>query len=467
MKRFSALASAAVLFFALTGTTALAQSAAPGPSAAAAPAAATADETAAISQFLKPYASASAACLAALEHAAVLSAQGQWKSALQALDDFDKDNADPYALAMKTSLVLRGAVRRDMDRSFGLVDLKQGQDLESLSNSEGDYPPIALDPPALAEAQAAKGVAAPGILSKELGDYYYDVIGRFSGQWSISDEDILAKVVEEYGNALAAGVYDSASLVNQGETLVRLNRGDESDVIYRLAIGLNPRDPNVRYSYAMSLTSRGKKAEALVEVDRAIEFDSDDSARINAIVLGARTSAELGDSAKTQDYYTITDKYYPNTPTTGILRQMIALQLGDKPGAAAAADSLVPTYGSNPNVVRTLISSWMSAGDPEAARAFLDRNIAASTDDMTLGTLNFYLAVLLSQDTPGEPEKAEAIKALDVAEARLKATVAPDNQVFGIIADMRKNLEAPAASESAPAPGPAEGSGDGSGSTTK
>ena len=237
-------------------------------------------------------------------------------------------------------------------------------------------------------------------------------------------------------------------------------------MIYRLAIGLNPRDPNVRYSYA-ELTSRGKKAEALVEVDRAIEFDSDDSARINAIVLGARTSAELGDSAKTQDYYTITDKYYPNTPTTGILRQMIALQLGDKPGAAAAADSLVPTYGSNPNVVRTLISSWMSAGDPEAARAFLDRNIAASTDDMTLGTLNFYLAVLLSQDTPGEPEKAEAIKALDVAEARLKATVAPDNQVFGIIADMRKNLEAPAASESAPAPGPAEGSGDGSGSTTK
>ena len=206
MKRFSALASAAVLFFALTGTTALAQSAAPGPSAAAAPAAATADETAAISQFLKPYASASAACLAALEHAAVPLRQGQWKSALQALDDFDKDNADPYALAMKTSLVLRGAVRRDMDRSFGLVDLKQGQDLESLSDSEGDYPPIALDPPALAEAQAAKGVAAPGILSKELGDYYYDVIGRFSGQWSISDEDILAKVVEEYGNALAAGV---------------------------------------------------------------------------------------------------------------------------------------------------------------------------------------------------------------------------------------------------------------------
>ena len=85
----------------------------------------------------KPYASASAACLAALEHAAVLSAQGQWKSALQALDDFDKDNADPYALAMKTSLVLRGAVRRDMDRSFRLVDLQQGQDLESLSNSEG------------------------------------------------------------------------------------------------------------------------------------------------------------------------------------------------------------------------------------------------------------------------------------------------------------------------------------------
>ncbi len=467
MKRFSALASAAALFWALNGVPALAQDAAapaaaaqPQAPAAEAPAAtdqqpaaeaqsqeAAAAEAAAIAQFLKPYASASTQCFAALEQAASLASQGKWKSAFQVLEDFDKENADPFALAMKTSLVLRGAVRTDMDKSFGLADLEQGQDLESLRNSEGEYAPIAFDPPALAETQASKGVSAPGILSKELGDYYYDVIGRFSGKWSISDDDILAKVVEEYGFAVVAGVFDQTSLVKQGDTLARLNRGDESDVIFRKAIAIDAKDPNVRYSYALSLANRGKKAEALVEVDRAVEFYSEDSSRIDGIVLGARVSAVLGDNATTQKYFAAAEKYYPNTPTAGILRHMIALQLGDKPGAAAAADSLVPLYGSNPNVIRTLLSTWLSAGDEDSARAFLDRNIASSQDDLTVGTLNFYLAVLLTQNTPNDADKASALKALDAAETRLKAAIAPDNGVFGIIAEMRNNLEAPAAPE--------------------
>ena len=91
---------------------------------------------------------------------------------------FDKANVDPFALAMKTSLVLRGAVRSDMHRSFGLADLEEGQDLDGLRKGEGDYTPIPFDPPALADEQASHGVAAPGILSKMLGDYYYDVLGR-------------------------------------------------------------------------------------------------------------------------------------------------------------------------------------------------------------------------------------------------------------------------------------------------
>ena len=187
MRRPSALASVAALLMALSGAPAPAQGAA-AQSADAAPPDLAAARSAAISRFLEPYAAASAACRAAIEQAATLSSAGKWKSAFQAMDAFDKDNADPFALAMKTSLVLRGAVRTDMDRSFGLADLEEGQDLETLRNSQGDYAPIPLDPPALAQVQADKGVEAPGILSKELGDYYLDVAGRFSGKWSIGDD---------------------------------------------------------------------------------------------------------------------------------------------------------------------------------------------------------------------------------------------------------------------------------------
>ncbi len=450
MKRLSAFASATAVAIILSGAPALAQEAAVPP--VAAPAAAPAESAADTAQFLKPYGAASETCRAALERAAILSSQGKWKSAFQAIDDFDKGNVDPFALAMKISLVLRGAIRTDMDRSFSLADLEEGQDLETLRNSEGDYAPFAFDPPALADAQAAKGISAPGILSKELGDYYYDVIGRFSGHWSIADDEILKKAVEQYAKAYGAGVFDRVSLVNQAESLVRLDRGDESDPLFNEAIALDPKNAKIHYSYALSLRYRGKKTEAIVEVDKAIEGYGEDSSRIDAIALGARTAAELGDGAKAEGYYALTDKFYPGSPTSGILRHMIAVQTGDKAAAAAAADGLVPRYGSNPNVVRSLVSTWFAAGDNAEARDFLDRNIAKSTDDMTIGTLDFYLAVLLSQEGTSDENKAGALKALDAAEAHFKVALSPDNEVFGVIADIRNSLRPPAPAAGATAP---------------
>src|SRR5512133_3720069 len=110
-------------------------------------------------EFLEPYASAANDCRAALEKSVALVSRGKWYSAYQVLDDFDKDNAEPFVLAMKTSLVLRGAVRSDRHRAFGLADLKEGQSLESLRKSEGEYAQIPFDPPTLAQAQAAKGLS--------------------------------------------------------------------------------------------------------------------------------------------------------------------------------------------------------------------------------------------------------------------------------------------------------------------
>ena len=458
MKRFAALAmSAAVLSFALSCATAPQKSAVPTTESPAAPTAvpsvATTQNDAGtaavpevddgVAEFMKPYAAATQACRSAIEKSATLAAQGKWKSAYQAIDDFDKANADPFALAMKTSIVLQGAVRSDMHRSFGLTDLEEGQDLDTLRNTEGDYQPFAFDPQALADVQASNGAGAPGILSKELGDYYSEVMGRFAGQWAISDEDILAKIVENYTKAFDTGIYDSASLLNHAETLTRMNRGDEADPIYAKAIELDPGNANLLYSHAVALALMGKKPEALPELDRAIDAYGEDPARVNAIALGARTAAELGDDAKKEAYFAIADADYPDNPTPGILRHMVAIVTGDKAAASAAADALVVSFGSNPNVVRTLISTWYSAGGEAEARDFLKRNVAKGGEDMTVGTLDFYLAVLLSQSTPSDADRVLALSAIDEAESRFKIALGPENDVYGVIAQIRAGLQAP------------------------
>jgi Uncharacterized protein conserved in bacteria containing a divergent form of TPR repeats len=398
-----------------------------------------------LADSLRFYSSASKDCAAALQKSAALADAGKWRSAFGALEDYDATNADPYALAMKTSLVLRGAVRTDRHRAFGLADIVEGQTLESLRQGAGDYEEIPLDPPALAAAQAAAGVAKPGILAKELGDYYCDVIARFSGQWFLADDQVVARAIDEYRAAFDLGAYDAASLRNYAEALVRGDRAEESEPIYRKAIELDGGDAELRFSFAMSLVYRGKKAAALPEIDAAIAAYGGDSDKINAIALGARTAASLGDAARAEGYYASAEKAFPHTATAGILRHMIAVESKDAVAAADAADATVAAYGSNPNVVRALVSAWVATGDSAAARAFLERNIAKDGDDLTIGALEFYLAVLLAQGSPSPADRAAALGALDAAASRLKRGIGEggqDNGVFGVIESLRRSLGA-------------------------
>jgi hypothetical protein len=360
---------------------------------------------------LKPYASASKDCREALERAELLSSQGKWKSAFDALDDFDAANADPYALAMKTSLALRGAVSSAAFRSFRLVDLEEDQDLRTVGQGEEPRDEFPFDPPALAEAQAAKGIAAPGVLSRELGNYYYEAAARFPGAWSMSDQAAIARAIREYSAADGAGAMD-------GESLLR---------------------------YASLLVHDGKKVEALRVIDASIAAYGDGQDRINAIVLGARTASQLGDSVKEEGYYAKADKAFPKSPTPGILRHMIAVEKGRKKAAETAAEGLVAAYGSNPNVVRAIVSSWVAAGERATARAFLERSIAKGGADGELCTLNFYLAVLIAQGDPSEADRAAGLAALDAAAAHLKAAGSEDLDVFRIMDGVRASLTSPSA----------------------
>lgn len=393
---------------------------------------------------LAPYAAASADCRSALEKAVALVSQGKWRSAYAALDAFDPDGSDPFALAMKTEVVLRGELRSDRHRAFALADLREGESLDSLRRGSGDYALIPFDPPAIAASQAAKGVQAPGILSKELGDYYAEVLARFSGQWAISDEEILARLAEEYAAAFAAGVYDGASLLSYAEALVRLKRVDESVPVYEKAVELDPANAALRYSYAMSLASRGEKAEALSQAGEAIAASGDASEKLRAISLGARLALELGEAERAEGYFALVDKDYPGNPAGDLLRHLVYIEAGKGDAAQAVADALVASYGSSasaPIVVQTLVSAWFSSGEAAAARTFLERNIAKGGDDLIVGTLNFYLAVLLTQGSPSARDKALALRSLDEAEARLKLAYGEDNDVFNVIAGMRDALK--------------------------
>lgn len=396
---------------------------------------------------LEAYSGASKECLASVEKASSLAGSGKWRSAYLLLAAFDPENQDPFALAMKISLVLRGELRSERHRAFALADLDEGQSVEALRRSAGDYELFAFDPPVLAAALASSGAAKPGILSKELGDYYCDLLSRFSGQWFLGDEELLALAIAEYAEACAAGACDEASLARYADALVRADRAEEALPVYRRAIGLDGADGALRYGYARCLVYLRKNAEALPEIDAAIAASGAGSQRLDAIALGARAASELGDELKAESYFALAEKSSPGSAAPGLMRHMIAVETGRKAAADAAADGLVPLFGFDPAVVRALLSTWYAGGDAPSARAFLERNIAKDGDDLTLGVLEFYLAVVLLQDSPSAADKASALEALGSAETRLKAGAAsglafggPDEGLLATIAGMKRSL---------------------------
>jgi tetratricopeptide (TPR) repeat protein len=406
---------------------------------------------AAVPDPLADYSGAAAACRQALQKAVALRTEGKWRSAYDALAAFDPDNKDPYALAMKTRLCLDGFVQTDQFQSFALKDLAKDQTLDAVRQNGGDAALFAFDPPALAAALSTKGVALPAVLEKVLGDYYYIAQVDFSGHWVMSDDDAYKNSLTQYQAAYAGGVFDADSLQNLGELLMRSGQGAAAAPIFQKSISLNPSNPTARYNYAICLIQQGDRKAALDQLDRAADLFEEPQAKFQTLSLAAHTSADLGDAARTESYIKKIETLDPEGPNAGLLRHEIAVTHKDPASANAAADALMARFAANPGVVRAIVSTWYANDGAVDARAFLERSIAQTQDDKSLGTLQFYLGILLAQGNPKGADQTAALAALDQATAHMKKVLTPDNNFFTVVAQVRAEIAQPAATgEAAP-----------------
>lgn len=402
------------------------------------------------------YAGASAECRKVLEEAGSLIAEGKWMSAYSALEAFDPANADPWALALRIEICMRGYVQTRMHRSFSLVDLGPGETLEALRAGDGQYELFDFDPVAAAEAQDAAGIEPPLILTVAIGDYYFCVQDLFSGQWVLSDEEVCTRAVACYERAVAAGLSNAETFVREGVLLLRFEQPVEAEALIRKALALDPGYADAQLNLAIAVGQQGRADEAYAAVDAALAGYRDDDHRYMAYMLGARIAA-ASDRARAEAYLAAAEKEFPGDPSPGLFRHMLAIQLGDAEAADAAADAVLDRFPDSPYVVRTILTDWLGNDDLDLAMGFLDRSLVRMAGhDACLGILGFYKALLITE-VKGSDGYAEAATVLDAAEASFRKAYAPDNQVFSAVAQLRAQLvqpgaAAPAAQPASPAP---------------
>jgi tetratricopeptide (TPR) repeat protein len=382
-----------------------------------------------------------AASRAATDGAEALMKQGKWKSAWAALDAYDPKNADPYALASKIRVCVRGYVQTSQHKAFALVDLQPGQSLEALRAGQGEYEVVSLDPVVAVDALTSAGWAIPAELSSAMGDYYYAAQELFSDNWDLPDEEICTRSLKYYDDAAAGGVSDARSLLHRGELSLRFGDASKSESFLRSALALDPSDPEIHLNLGIALAMAEKGDEAFSEIDRALAGYKDGEHRFNCYLVGARLAAEPN-AEKSELYLKAAEAEFPTEPGPSLLRQMIAVELGKPAAAASAADFALDRFPDSPYVVRSIITTWINAEALDPAMAFLDRGLARKAgNDASVGVLSFYKSLLVAQ-SKGAEGIAEAMSLLDASEACFRKTYAADNQVFQAIAQFRAQLVA-------------------------
>jgi len=385
------------------------------------------------------YADAPEADRASIAKAEEFAAQGKWLSAWKTLAEFDAANANPFILAEKVRIALDGYAQNTLHLVFGFVDLAEGQDLESARYGEieiiGD--PIEFNPGEIAKAIEDKGEAIPPVLSMMLGDFYHTVWANYQGQWLQEDAEILAQGAENYERAMAYDTYTPASLDRHSEILMTLQRFDAAESVLAKGLELDPENHVLILRMADIYFSSGRFAEVYPLADKIIAAPTDEEELNDAYVTAIKAGLSALDKENLEKYISGFEKEFPTEYMPGLVRHLVAVQLGEADAADAAADAVTATFPGNPDVIRSVLSTWLSANDPESGFRYLSRAIEKAPADDVMAALYFYKALLSGEISQSAEGLTAALGDLAKAEEYFVKSYPEGHEIFGMISDLK------------------------------
>ncbi|HEY9053868.1 MAG TPA: hypothetical protein VIO60_03515, partial [Rectinemataceae bacterium] len=390
------------------------------PGAQAAPATTAAPAAIHAAEPLQFYEDAPEADRKAVETSRVLSGEGKWLSAWKSLAEYDAAGANPWILAEKVRLAAKGYAQTMMHMVFAFADLAEGEDLESLRQGvPEDLEPVEFNPAESASAIEKSGEAMPAVLSLALGDFYFDVWTLYQGQWMQEDAAILGMAAEYYERAFAYDTFTAESLTKQSDVLVALQRLDAAEAVVKKGLELEPGSVPLSLKLGDILLGQGRNAEVYLLADSLVAAASAPGAGAGlgaqAYILGIKAGLAALDREGVEKYLAGYEASFPGEIMPGLVRHLVLVRLGDAAGADAAADAVTAAFPGNPDVIRSILSTWLSVQDAVSGFRYLDRSLAKEPQGEAAAALYFYRA-LLGAETAAEVGGIEAAL-IDLAKA--------------------------------------------------
>ncbi|TXT48820.1 MAG: hypothetical protein FD137_880 [Spirochaetes bacterium] len=371
-----------------------------------------------------------------------LTEQGKWLQAWKGLEAFDPENKDAFALAEKIRIALDGHVQTIMHLGFGFVDLEEGQDLQTLRYEATDsIEPVEFNPGDLAMAIEDSGEAVPPVLSLAMGDYYYTVWSLYKGQWLQDDTTVLSLAAEHYERAFAYEAFTPVSLDHHTEILLALERFNAAETVVNKALEISPEDSHLMLHLADIYFSTQRFDQVFPLADKIIAIAAKDEEVNNGYIVAIKAGLSLKSTEMLEKYIGGLEAAFPMDYMPGLIRHLVAVQMGDKEGAQKAADAVTAKFPGNPDIIRSILSTWLSANDTQAGFDYLARSLETAPGDEAKAALYFYKALLGGEVAESPAALTDAMNDLAAAEEFFKKSYPQGHEVFGMIKEVRLQWE--------------------------
>lgn len=314
----------------------------------------------------------------------------KYESAMNLLNAADPTNDRPDYVITKTNLVLNYFVSSIMHQIFALKDLKPNEDVNDYRGEQGSYSMFFFAPDSLLNRLKAKYPDNYKI-HKTLGDFYRQVDVKY-GNW-LSDS-VLDYMYENYDIAYHHGVFDEKSLFCLGYYHL-LNQAYEKSIPFFLkSLELNPQNADCHYNVAYAYIYAEKPDLAVPHVKKSFTLYKDNNLKSDAARMLGVIYFQRKDYVSALKYFRKADKILPDDFTTLMYILDAQLELNDKKSVATTI-KIFNLEPGHPTICKSLTDSYIRAGKAyDLISFFLNRIQYFSFDDMSLGTIYYYLGDL-------------------------------------------------------------------------
>ncbi len=333
-----------------------------------------------------------------IRKAKTLIAQKKYESAYNLLEKADPSNEKPDVVLLKEDILIKYYVTSIMHQMFALKDLNKDEDISDYRGTNGAYN-IHVFPADSILLNLLKKYPDNCKLNKGLGDYYFEVLLRYGGNW-LKDKETLMQLTQTYFQRAVEGkCADYFAYYALGYIRLIQQKLKESIPYFLQSIKLNDQYPSARYNLAYAYMFSGDLKNALKHAKKSLELYDAPEYKSDAARMTGQIYWEMNDNAHAIKYFETANQIDPGNYYN--LRPLLALYLEtENPKTMETTKRFFDLDPENPTIYNDLEELFMNNNKLDTLIDFYKSQFQAYHNNMKVqGNLNFYLGrIFLNKD---------------------------------------------------------------------